>query len=332
MLPKTILLKLKNKLRIKKNVGTLESDYQNDVLFSRNSNVKVFNFWAELTRPQDLWYYHFINKYQPGTYTGEKPITFFFVYGDRRKLQMDVNRPRVFYTGENVDVCKDYKDHCLKDVDLSLGFEYLEASNYLRFPLWITWFFKPDFDFEAVKNQTYKMSHFPYDFQKRRRFATLIASHDRNGIRAEITGLIEQLGRVDCAGGFANNTRELHELYNNSKHYFLTLYDFNVCPENSNTNGYVTEKVFEAINSGCIPIYWGSNNNPEPEVLNHDAILFYDRQDPGRLIAQIEELNSNYRLYQDFVLQERFMPGAAEYVWTRFEELERKFREIGKNL
>ncbi|WP_374166778.1 glycosyltransferase family 10 domain-containing protein [Arcticibacter sp. MXS-1] len=326
-----ILGKIKKKLKAGGEENHL-SQYQKDLLFSRNSNVKVFNFWAELKKIEDLWFYQFINRYQEGLYTSERPITFFSVYGDREVMEVNRERPRVFYTAENVDQYRGYDDHCLKDVDLSIGFEYLDASNYLRFPLWITWFFKPLLDFENVIRQVNDISHFNYDFDRNRRFCTLIASHDQNGIRSEISKVVGQVGRVDFAGRFCNNTRELHKVYNNSKHYFLTLYKFNVCPENSNKDGYVTEKIFEAINSGCIPIYWGSEGRPEPEVLNPDAILFYDRSDPRRLLRQVDELNSNEKLYREFVLQDRFLPCAVEYIWNRLEELYRRLKEIEKNL
>ena len=45
-------------------------------------------------------------------------------------------------------------------------------------------------------------------------------------------------------------------------------FKFNICPENRNVKDYVTEKLFEAFAAGAIPIYYGSDNNPEPEIIN----------------------------------------------------------------
>lgn len=42
------------------------------------------------------------------------------------------------------------------------------------------------------------------------------------------------------------------------KHAILASYTFAVCIENAGIPGYVTEKVIDALNSGCIPIYLGA--------------------------------------------------------------------------
>ena len=46
-----------------------------------------------------------------------------------------------------------------------------------------------------------------------------------------------------------------------SKYETLAQYDFAICPENYNgQNGYITEKIWDAMKSGCIPIYSGPPN------------------------------------------------------------------------
>lgn len=47
----------------------------------------------------------------------------------------------------------------------------------------------------------------------------------------------------------------------NKKKDTLMKYNYAICFENSkNTNGYITEKIFDCFFSGCIPIYWGAPN------------------------------------------------------------------------
>ncbi len=41
------------------------------------------------------------------------------------------------------------------------------------------------------------------------------------------------------------------------KLHTLTMYDFNLCLENTDADGYITEKVLQALRTGCIPLYWG---------------------------------------------------------------------------
>lgn len=306
----------------------IQESYKKDVEFCVNSNVKLFNFWPELKRPEDLWFHKFINHRLKGIYSAVNPITLFSVFGERDKMKIDKNRPRIFYTGENIDLFQEYNDHCIKDVDLSLGFEYLQDKNYLRFPLWLIWFFEPESDSKAIKARINKIANFNYDSDVKRKFCTLISRHDNNGIRAEISDAINDIEPVDFAGAWRNNTPSLYDEFKNDKSLFLTNYKFNICPENSNKTGYVTEKIFEAIEAGCIPIYWGSDNNPEPEVLNRDAILFYDG-DKERLKKKVSDLHSNKTLYRDFVSQKRLHPFTAEYVNDMFSDLEKKIRQLG---
>lgn len=43
------------------------------------------------------------------------------------------------------------------------------------------------------------------------------------------------------------------------KHDALASYRFNLCLENTHVRGFVTEKLWEAIRAGCVPIYYGSS-------------------------------------------------------------------------
>lgn len=295
----------------------------------KHSNIRIHNFW-KVNKPKDLWFYGFINHRLKGYYNHTNPVNFFSVYGKRETLDNFSRSPRIFYSGENIDLYPEYQDNALCHVDLSLGLEYLEAVNYLRFPLWIMYFINPKSNFKEVSDCLHKLSHHKHDFNKTRKFCTQISSHDNNGIRTKMCDIVGQLGPIEYAGAFRNNTTDLKTRYHDSKQYFLTLYKFNICPENSNKDGYVTEKLFEAISAGTIPVYWGSNNNPEPNILNPDAILFYNENDES-LRREVSALNSNPKLYRDFLNIKRFKPHAAEYVWDTIKELESKLKQIERN-
>jgi len=43
-----------------------------------------------------------------------------------------------------------------------------------------------------------------------------------------------------------------------SKYQVMAEYDFVLCLENMQMNGYVTEKIFDCFYSGAIPIYYGA--------------------------------------------------------------------------
>ena len=167
---------------------------------------------------------------------------------------------------------------------------------------------------------------------KNRNFASFLSSHDDIGQKL-IFDQLSDVGTVDCDGRLFHNNDDLKTRYNDDKLKYLRHYRFNITPENSNYNGYVTEKIFEAIASGCVPIYSGSDNHPEPEVLNQDAIIFIrmgeENVDSVKLIA---ELNADEKKYMDFATQKRFVDGADEVIWGYYESLENKLREIISNV
>jgi hypothetical protein len=79
---------------------------------------------------------------------------------------------------------------------------------------------------------------------------------------------------VDCPSIVGKNMPDI----NTHKINFLHNYIFNICPENSWHQGYVTEKLYEAMIAGCIPIYWGCDglddgfyNNKKILLLNKDT-------------------------------------------------------------
>lgn len=102
--------------------------------------------------------------------------------------------------------------------------------------------------------------------------------------------------KVDCGGSLYNNIG--HTVV--SKHDFLLPYHFNICPENSYAKGYCTEKIYQALNANCIPIYWGDIDK-DSDIINKNKILYINRdlsnlenivQKCKSMLKNKEELNS----------------------------------------
>lgn len=313
--------------KIKKIIHLLK-EYNNDRKLCKGSPVKLFNF-CNVKNPEEIWFYNFIHKEFSGKLSSKKEIAVFSVYGSRSKIKLNRSPVKIFFTSENIDNFGEYSDHCLREVDLVLGFEYLRNHNYLRFPLWILYFIPPSCNTEDIRKAIYNMSHFNYDSTPFRKFCSMVSSHDGDGIRPALYYRLSEIEKVDSGGSYLNNTNDLKDLYNDDKRLFLNSYKFNICPENSDGDGYVTEKLFEAINSGCIPIYWGSHNDPDPQVINKDAILFYSGPDSlDTLKKQVAELHSNEKLYKEFIFQERFKPTAVEYILDTINDFKKKLDNL----
>ena len=115
--------------------------------------------------------------------------------------------------------------------------------------------------------------------------------------------------------------RKLYKSYRGAvknKWEVMPNYRFSICYENvCDVPGYVTEKIFDSMRCGCVPIYWGANNI-EDYV---DADAFIDRRrfksdsELDNYISNITE--TEYSLYQDAIKEylastrfERFLPPA----------------------
>lgn len=279
------------------------------------------------------WLYRFIvHRVGIHKYTKEN-LSIFGVNGYREAISLNRDKYKIFYTVENVhdedSPWKQYEDLLIPDksISLSLGFDYIDELNYLRFPFWIIALFNPEDNYEQIKQKCEIISN-SRNIKDRARFCSFICRKDYNGDRQFFYKLINSIDTVDCPSSFMHNTDDLLLNYNNNKQAYLTNYKFNLCPENSNYKGLVTEKLFDGIRSGCLPIYWGAENNPEPDILNHDAILFLGKDDNLSVLKDIEYLHNNQNEYIKYASQPRLKNTAPEVIFESFQKLEKKIIQI----
>lgn len=313
-------------------------------LVSSNGQVHYYNFWDKQAA-DEIWFTGFLKSRGFFERYPKAAFAFFSTLGSVQLLRVDEllhpfkrSRKRVFFTGENVHypIFKDYEHNLLdhSSIDLSLGFDFIDDSRYLRFPIWILEMFPPQSNADDIKRICEHLS-----FQKledsRDRFCALVAGTstmlgtESLEMRKIMVERLDAIGRVDCAGRLLRNTEELQERFHDDKAEFLRLYKFFICPENISIQGYVTEKVFHAIGSGCVPIYNGSLNNPEPDVLNHDAILFWEKNgDNTNLLQKVSDLLSGDNQYREFFEQPRLKEDAWQVVANYFDALEQHLNDL----
>lgn len=81
-----------------------------------------------------------------------------------------------------------------------------------------------------------------------------------------------------------------------------SLYKYCLVMENSMVKGYISEKIYMALLSGCLPIYYGDR-----EIFNifrDDAFVYYDIDNPEPALAEIRYLEENPAEYQRRTSQE----------------------------
>jgi len=175
--------------------------------------------------------------------------------------------PKVHITGENTSSIQG------PGVYLNLGFEAtnLEKGIY-RFPLWIQYI---DW-FGANQEKLNNPKSLPIDsvikvdkdlLKRKTKFCAFIVTNPCNTIRNDAFHQLSQYKQVDSAGRLYNTVGDVLYVPNAGggggelkKWEFLKDYKFCLTYENSQKDGYVTEKLLAAKAAGCIPIYWGAKD------------------------------------------------------------------------
>merc|ERR1712157_78501 len=109
--------------------------------------------------------------------------------------------------------------------------------------------------------------------------------HPKSGRHAIVKAIESHGVQVDSYGGCGSLGRVQDKLGTFHK------YRFCVAMENSIRLDYVTEKIWHALEAGCVPIYYGSSNIKEI-IPDPNAILLYDdyEKDPVKLAEAIQKL------------------------------------------
>ncbi|MDO6995007.1 glycosyltransferase family 10, partial [Brachyspira innocens] len=241
-------------------------------------------------------------------------IEVFGPVGKRYFLDYSKAKIKIFYTGECVSknaidkTWAQYSDNCINDVDLSISFDRLDENkynNYVRFPLWISYNFPGILDNKNYTKDDIKkvIDNINSTKSKKNKFASLVASHDATNIRTQMYNKISKIDNISCPGTLFHNDDTLKQNFDDDKIEYLKDFKFNICPENTISDGYITEKLFDAFKAGCIPIYNG-DENIELDLVNKNALLFFKKdEDNEELIKEIEKLHKDDKLFDSFQKQ-----------------------------
>jgi hypothetical protein len=313
--------------KINKRTTSNSNPFLNQLEKNKGRQIQFYNFW-EQPYEQMFWYRFLTTRPELLNRNSKLKYAFFSVFGSRDIVDYVDADVKIFYSAENlkVDNYSTYSDHFLSSnkIDLSLGFEYFEHERYIRFPNWMDVFFLKAEEIKLVCNQL----RYP-NTENKSRFAACVASHGGKGLRDSIVDELNKINSVSCPGKFRHNDDSLGTQYKDNKMEYLKSFYFNICPENSNAMGYVTEKLFQSISVGCIPIYWGSYNKPELDVLNQDAIIFWTPDgDNTSAIKLIDELQSSPKLMKEFISQPRLLKNADEYIDCQMAKVEFELKKL----
>ena len=128
----------------------------------------------------------------------------------------------------------------------------------------------------------------------------MVARSDYGGLRKVFVDECIKSGiQIKCPSSLCNNDKTDIRGGPSKKMAYIKNFIFNACPENSFADGYCTEKLFQAIYCGCIPIYWG---DPENESFFNKERIIYCHGGAKNTIPFIKEL-----LKDDVKLEKMFL-------------------------
>lgn len=177
------------------------------------------------------------------------------------------------------------------------------------------------FDRESLKGKT--------------RFANFIVSHESaGGARGEFFRKLSEYKRVDSVGTYLNNmpNGETVRIEDGSKLAFQKACKFSLCFESNSHEGFVTEKLTDALYAGTVPIYYGDPKvaeifNPKAfiNVMDYpdwdaviDRIIYLDTHDDEYLAT----LNERPFLDEDYI--SKVKGGLNDFIVNIFEQPKEK--------
>ena len=150
---------------------------------------------------------------------------------------------------------------------------------------------KSKFEYTRLKN----------NLQKKKFCAAMISNYkSSNKFRLKFIEELNKYKKVDMGGKYNNNVGEI-----TNKIEFFSEYKFTIAMENSEADGYVSEKIIDSFLSGSIPIYYG--DYMIDEYINPKSfILIRGEKDMMEKINYIKKIDNNDTLYKS-ILKENIL-------------------------
>lgn len=205
-------------------------------------NSKVFT-------PYNNFIIDILSKYYNVIVSDKPDFLFYSVFGN--SFENYHNCVKIFFTHEAVVPN-------FNQADYAIGFDHISfGDRYLRYPIY----------YDEIKESVLDKSQVTEDYAKRK-FCNFIYSNSSLGegakLRIELCQMLSQYKQVDCPGKVLNNMKDAintrSEDFSAGKLEFQQKYKFSIAVENSDSDGYVTEKIAHAFMAHSIPIYWGASD------------------------------------------------------------------------
>lgn len=220
---------------------------------------------------------------------------FFSCFGNTH-WNVTADKIKIFFTAENITPDFNTCDYAIGFDWLDFGDRYLRLSNYYSV-------YKPRYvlDREIKKDA----------------FCSFVVSNSHaTEYRVRLFNELCKYKKVDSGGRHLNNIGGPIQ----NKLEFDSSHKFSICCENSSHPGYTTEKLYQAFEAGCIPIYWG--DPVVGRVFNTKAFVYANEyKSIDDVVKRIIEIDSNQDVYNRMLNEPTFINPDEETSLTQHNRL-----------
>ena len=134
----------------------------------------------------------------------------------------------------------------------------------------------------------------------KKKFCAAVISNCDSKLRFDFINRLNQYKKVDMGGGCYNNINgKINNKIEFLSQYYI-IYKFSIAMENSDGDGYASEKIVDSFLAGTIPIYYG--DYVLDEFINPKTyILVKGEKDIDKKIEYIKEIDTNEKLYNSIM-------------------------------
>ena len=281
----------------------IEKEYNSQINHKKKIYVKFLDFWSGFDY-QNFELYSFLKERYEVILSDNPDYIIYDIFGKTHlKIGKKYDCINIFWNIENT-------------IPNFEGSDYLIGLHYLFFG---DRYFRKPTNTTSLTNigSLYNLSKITGKDFRKKKFCAWVVSNGRYKFRNNFYEKLSQYKTVDMGGRYKNNVGGIVK----DKIKFLSDYKFSLCFENSKTDGYISEKLFEAFEAGTIPIYYGDDTVLEL-INNKSYIHIRDESEYDEKIKLIKKIDNDDKLYEKIIKEKIVLD---DY---RYSKEEKKYKDF----
>lgn len=263
------------------------------------STVKFVDFWNNFDPYKDPIFSILMNVYGLQLVDLNPDLIIYSVFGNAHEYYQ--KSLKLFYAAENIRYnsyyintkCNVYNDHDILNIcDYAMTNYFIDHPNHIRISAGLR-----KFGFEHMISLNNVIPN-----TNKNKFCLFVVSNGNVGqthVRNAFFDRLNEYKKVDSAGLYLNNIG-YQAPYEEKKYIdFISQYKFMIAFENSEHDGYTSEKIIRCYQSKTLPIYWG---NPKIGLdYNPDSLILVNKNKFETAIQEIIALDQDDDRYQSVI-------------------------------